>query len=143
MRPWKFLRGACPPPPFPPPLSHAHTPPPHCTLSFSYASYTERYMGTPASNPAGYASSSVLTHAASITATPLLIHGCIDENVHARHTLRLITQLVNAGVRYELLLFPEERHAPRGLAMRTYMEARIKEYFARTVRERKIPTDAT
>ena len=94
-------------------------------------------MGTPASNPEGYAASSVLTHAASIVATPLLIHGCIDENVHARHTLRLLSALVNAGVRYELLLFPEERHSPRGVAMRGYMEARIREYFCKHIKERR------
>ena len=93
-------------------------------------------MGTPAGNPAGYAGSSVLTHVAGIKGTPLLIHGLIDENVHARHTMRLVSALVSAGVRYELLLFPEERHAPRGAAMKAYMEARIKEYFLKHVKER-------
>jgi dipeptidyl aminopeptidase/acylaminoacyl peptidase len=111
-------------------LSHTHN-------TTAPTSYTERYMSTPAENPSGYASSSVLTHVPSIIATPLLIHGLIDENVHARHTMRLISALTAAGVRYELLLFPEERHAPRSATMKSYMEARIKEYLAKAVRDRK------
>jgi dipeptidyl-peptidase-4 len=78
----------------------------------------------------------VLTHVHAITATPLLIHGLIDENVHVRHTMRLIGALTAAGVKYELLLFPEERHAPRSATAKSYMEARIREYFAKSVRER-------
>ncbi|KAF1774877.1 Alpha/Beta hydrolase fold [Phytophthora cactorum] len=38
----------------------------------------------------------------------LLVHGLIDENVHFRHTARLITALINARKHYELLLFPGE-----------------------------------
>ena len=93
-------------------------------------------MGRPADEPAAYAASSVLTHAHRISGRLLLVHGLLDENVHARHTMRLISALVSAGVRYELLLFPEERHAPRGAAMKGYMEARIKEYFLKHVKER-------
>ena len=88
-------------------------------------SYTERYMGTPASNPDGYKAGSVLTHAHRITGRLLLVHGMIDENVHARHTMRLITALVAGNVPYDLLLFPEERHVPRSAAGKAYMETRM------------------
>ena len=40
----------------------------------------------------------------------LLVHGLIDENVHFRHTARLINALIRAQKHYELLLFPDERH---------------------------------
>ena len=43
----------------------------------------------------------------------LLVHGGVDENVHFRHTARLITALTQAQKPYDLLLFPEERHMPR------------------------------
>ncbi|KAH8048100.1 serine-type peptidase [Aureococcus anophagefferens] len=76
--------------------------------------YTERYMaGGPAENPGGYASSSVMTHAADIEGALLLVHGLIDENVHFRHTARLIQALVDEGKAYDLLCFPNERHSPR------------------------------
>jgi dipeptidyl-peptidase-4 len=93
-------------------------------------------MGTPSSNPKGYAGSSVLTHVRGIAGVPLLIHGLIDENVHARHTMRLLSALVAANVKYELLLLPEERHAPRSATSKAYMEVRIREYFEKYVKAR-------
>ena len=88
--------------------------------------YTERYMaGGPAENPKGYASSSVMTHAAEIEGALLLVHGLIDENVHFRHTARLIQALVDEGKAYDLLCFPNERHSPRSEKDRAFMEARV------------------
>lgn len=74
--------------------------------------YTERYMGTPQSNPDGYTSSSVMTHVQPTDGKLMLIHGLIDENVHFRHTARLIQSLVNHQCHYDLVLFPNERHGP-------------------------------
>ena len=88
-------------------------------------------MGTPQSNPAGYRNGSALTHAHRIVGRLLLVHGLIDENVHARHTMRLITALVKGNVPYDLLVFPEERHVPRSVGGKAYMETRIRQYFAR------------
>jgi len=91
--------------------------------------YTERYMGTPESNPEGYVQSSVIEHVAHIRGKLLLVHGLIDENVHLRHTARLINALIKARKPYDFLLFPDERHMPRKLADRVYMEGRIRDYF--------------
>jgi dipeptidyl-peptidase-4 len=91
--------------------------------------YTERYMGTPLSNPGGYAESSLIHHVGGIRGRLLLVHGLIDENVHFRHTARLINALISARVPYDLLLFPDERHMLRKLADRVYMEERIRDYF--------------
>jgi dipeptidyl-peptidase-4 len=91
--------------------------------------YTERYMGTPQSNPQGYTASSVISYVDTITGKLMLIHGLIDENVHFRHTARLINALIKARKPYDLFLFPDERHMPRALADRVYMEERIRDYF--------------
>jgi dipeptidyl-peptidase-4 len=91
--------------------------------------YTERYMGTPQSNPQGYIESSVLEHVGAITGKLMLIHGLIDENVHFRHTARLINALIKARKPYDLFLFPDERHMPRAAADRIYMEEIIRDYF--------------
>ncbi len=90
--------------------------------------YTERYMGTPQSNPQGYESSSVLYHVGGIQGRLMLVHGLIDENVHFRHTARLINALIAARKPYELLLFPNERHSPRRLEDRVYMEERVRDF---------------
>jgi dipeptidyl-peptidase-4 len=58
----------------------------------------------------------------------LLVHGLIDENVHFRHTARLINALIAARIPYELLLFPNERHTPRSEADRVFMEERIRDF---------------
>ena len=43
----------------------------------------------------------------------------------------LINSLITAQKHYELLLFPDERHVPRGLADKTFMEQRIASFFER------------
>ena len=95
--------------------------------------YTERYMGTPESNPEGYRVSSAMSHVRNLRGELLIIHGLIDENVHFRHTARLINALIKARKRYELHLYPDERHMPRSLADRVYMEERISEFFERNL----------
>ena len=91
--------------------------------------YTERYMGLPSENPSGYRESAVFDHVPNMRGKLLLVHGLIDENVHFRHTARLINRLIAAGKDYDLLLFPDERHSPRRLRDRIYMEQRISDYF--------------
>jgi dipeptidyl-peptidase-4 len=95
--------------------------------------YTERYMGSPPDNAGGYEQSSVLTHLDKMSGSLLLIHGLIDENVHFRHTTRLINALVAARQPYDLLLFPDERHVPRRQADRIYMEDRIFAYISQNL----------
>ncbi len=92
--------------------------------------YTERYMGTPHNNEAGYHGGAVMSHVEGLQGHLLLVHGGVDENVHFRHTARLITALTQAQKPYDLLLFPEERHMPRDAKGLEYQERRVVEYFA-------------
>merc|ERR1711907_877528 len=91
------------------------------------------YMGTPQSNPDGYARSAVMAHIGTLSGSLLLVHGLIDENVHFRHTARLINALVAARKKYELLLFPNERHTPRSEKDRIFMEEQIFAFFERSL----------
>jgi len=91
--------------------------------------YTERYMGTPASNPEGYERSAVMNHVKSMAGELLLVHGLLDENVHFRHTARLVSALVTARKRFDLLMLPEERHLPRKAEDRVYLEERVRDFF--------------
>jgi dipeptidyl-peptidase-4 len=75
--------------------------------------YTERYLGDPNSDPAAYERSSPLPRAAELPETVLLIHGAIDENVHFRHSVRLLAALQAADRQVELVILPEDRHRPR------------------------------
>ncbi len=98
--------------------------------------YTEHYMGTPQSNPQGYLQSSVMAHVANLNGRLLLIHGLIDENVHFRHTARLINALIAARKPYDLLLFPDERHMPRKPDDQVYMESLIVDFFNKNLAAR-------
>lgn len=95
--------------------------------------YTEKYMGLPFENVNGYEFSSVMHHVHKMKGKLLLVHGMIDENVHFRHTARLVNALVAARKSYELLIFPDERHMPRRLRDRIYMEERIWEFIERNL----------
>jgi dipeptidyl-peptidase-4 len=75
--------------------------------------YTERYLGLPDENAAGYASSSLRPDAARLAGALLVQHGLIDENVHFHHTARLLDAFARAGVACDLQLFPGERHSGR------------------------------
>lgn len=86
--------------------------------------YTERYMGLPAENPEGYEVSSVMHHVDGLRGQLMLVHGMLDENVHFRHSARLIDALVKAGKDVALQIYPNERHAPRDPAGRTYVAER-------------------
>ncbi len=91
--------------------------------------YTERYMGTPQENPDGYSESSVLAHVDRLEGKLLIVHGMVDENVHFRHTARLMVALASAGKEYDTLIYPEERHMPRDARGLEYQERRVLDYF--------------
>ncbi|GAC1479475.1 MAG: S9 family peptidase [Candidatus Dormibacteria bacterium] len=96
--------------------------------------YTEKYMGTPAENPEGYRESSVLEQVDRLQGKLLVIHGMVDENVHFRHTARLMQSLIDAGKPFDNILYPNERHMPRSERDRADMERRVVEYFERHLR---------
>lgn len=72
--------------------------------------YTERYMGTPQTNPEGYKKSSVLAAAKDLSGKLLLVHGVIDDNVHLQNTMQLVFELQKAGKQFDLMLYPTARH---------------------------------
>jgi dipeptidyl-peptidase-4 len=93
--------------------------------------YTERYLGTPAANPDAYRESSVLTRAGDLRGQLLVVHGLLDENVHFRHTARLLARLAELGRSVDLLLLAGERHGPRGRSALALRERRTLEFLSR------------
>ncbi|MEM5776781.1 MAG: prolyl oligopeptidase family serine peptidase, partial [Anaerolineaceae bacterium] len=91
--------------------------------------YTEHYMSTPQLNPEGYELGSVQHYVENLRGKLLIIHGLIDENVHFRHTARLINALIAADKPYELLLLPDSRHLTRKPQDIRYMFKRTAEHF--------------
>jgi dipeptidyl-peptidase-4 len=93
------------------------------------AIYTERYMGTPAENPAGYRAASPLEAADQLSAPLLLVHGTDDDNVHLQNTLQFVDALSRHRKPYDLLLQPRQKHGFTGEAARIYLHERIIAFF--------------
>jgi len=72
--------------------------------------YTERYMGLPADNKAGYEASSVVGAAKDLSGRLLILHGTLDDNVHPQNTVMLIDALQKAGKDFDLRLYPGADH---------------------------------
>ena len=72
--------------------------------------YTERFMGTPANNPEGYKSSSVLTHVAKYKGMLQIVHGVIDDNVHLQNSIQLISKLQDLKKDFEFMPYSGGRH---------------------------------
>ncbi|WP_394989992.1 DPP IV N-terminal domain-containing protein [Emticicia sp.] len=74
------------------------------------SAYTERYMDTPAENPDGYKSGSVMTHIDKYKGMLQIVHGTMDDNVHLQNSIQLISKLEDAKKNFEFMLYPNGRH---------------------------------
>ena len=86
--------------------------------------YTERYLGTPQDDPAGYKASNVLTYAATLSRPLLILHGLTDDNVYFENTMKLTQALLDAGKPYRLILLPGTHLLPDPLLRTRVDEAR-------------------
>ncbi|MFM7150137.1 MAG: DPP IV N-terminal domain-containing protein [Gemmataceae bacterium] len=76
--------------------------------------YTERYMNTPQVNKEGYEKTSVVRAAKNLHGKLLLIHGLMDDNVHAQNFIQLVDALQRAGKDFEIMFYPRARHGSGG-----------------------------
>ena len=88
--------------------------------------YTERFMETPQTNPAGYEATRAIDHAVNYPVSaegprpavePVMLkltHGTGDDNVHFQNTLKLADRLQKEGKRFELMIYPDGMHGYRG-----------------------------
>jgi dipeptidyl-peptidase-4 len=83
--------------------------------------YTERFMLMPQNNPEGYDKSSALLAAKNLHGIPLLIHGVMDENVHAQNTLKFTYELQKAGKPFRLMMYEKSRHGVTDPALVKHM----------------------
>ncbi len=83
------------------------------------AIYTERYMGLPADNTAGYDATSPVRGAERLSGRLLMIHGELDDNVHLANTLQMAAALQRAGKPFDMMIYPAAAHSVHG-AMPVY-----------------------
>ena len=91
--------------------------------------YTERYLGTPAENNDGYRDYSVVNTAQNLKGRLLIMQGTGDDNVHMGNSIQFIQRLVDAGIPYDLQLYPRKTHSIAGPESRTHLYQRILSHF--------------
>jgi dipeptidyl aminopeptidase/acylaminoacyl peptidase len=84
-------------------------------------------LGSPEDNKNAYEFASNLRIAGNLKGHLLLIHGTSDVNVPFTATIQMIDALERAGKPYDLVVLPEQGHAPTGQAATYYQEA-LKRY---------------
>ncbi len=87
--------------------------------------YTERYMSQPADFASGYKDFSVVNSAANLKGRLLLVHGTGDDNVHIENTVQFVQKLIDAGIPYDLQIYPRKTHSIAGPDVRTHLYNRI------------------
>ncbi len=92
--------------------------------------YTERYLGLPASDAAGYDGTDISKEAGALTGRLFLLHALMDENVHFDNSARLIDALVEKQKPFDLLVLPGERHGYRNPKTKEYVYRRIATFLA-------------
>ena len=90
--------------------------------------YGERYMGTPQSNPEGYAKSSLVSKAGNLKGRLQIITGYNDQTVVPQHCLAFLDACVKAGTQPDFFAYPGEEHNMRGHAS-VHLHERITRYF--------------
>jgi dipeptidyl-peptidase-4 len=73
--------------------------------------YTERYMGLPQDNKAGYDAGSALTHVNKLKGRLMIYFGTADTNVHPSNSMQLIRALQRAGKSFDLQIGPDQNHS--------------------------------
>jgi len=93
--------------------------------------YTERYMGLPKDNAEGYKSSSPVHFAGDLHGRLLEVHGTSDDNVHLQNTIQMVNNLIDAGLQFDLQLYPGKTHSITGTDARIHLFHLIQDHFAR------------
>lgn len=95
--------------------------------------YTERYMGLPAENPAGYNRSAPLHKAGELRARLLMVQNLEDDNVHFQNAMQMADALQRANKLFEMMIYHQKTHGVTGEHRRHMLES-MTDFFERNLR---------
>ena len=90
--------------------------------------YTERYLRTPQENASGYDDNSPLNFTKKIKGKYLLIHGTADDNVHYQNAMRMVDELVNANIDFDMMMYPDKNHGIYGGYTRYHLYKKMTDF---------------
>ncbi|HEX9961188.1 MAG TPA: alpha/beta fold hydrolase, partial [Pyrinomonadaceae bacterium] len=75
--------------------------------------YTTERLGFPDKNPEAYKRSSPIAYADKLQKPLLILHGLVDDNVHAQDSIQIIEKLIRLEKTpyFEAMMYPSENHA--------------------------------
>lgn len=95
--------------------------------------YTERYMKRPQDNEEGYESTSHVNRAANLHGRLMIVHGTYDDNVHPQNTWAFTDELIDAGITYDMMIYPMRKHGISDDAARHHVYRSMYEFWQRTL----------
>jgi dipeptidyl-peptidase 4 len=95
--------------------------------------YTERWLGTPQDNPAGYVDS-LTQDGARLHGSLLLVQGTSDDNVHMQNSIQMIEGLIRAGKQFRFMAYPNKTHSISGSVDQDHLFHMIEEHFERELK---------
>ena len=95
--------------------------------------WTERYMGLPKDNAAGYKSASVMTYADKLQGKLYLIHGMADDNVHIQNTVQLQEALQALNKQFDVMYYHGRNHAITGGTTQLHLHTLMTNYFMKNL----------
>lgn len=85
------------------------------------SAYTERIMGLPSDNMAGYERANLLTRVEKLRGKKFfLVHGTADDNVHFQHSMMLVKELTKHNIMHRTQVYPDEGHSLRHVILHLY-----------------------
>jgi dipeptidyl-peptidase-4 len=96
--------------------------------------YTERYLGLPSDNAAGYQASSVLPYAKDLRGDLLVMHGMADDNVLFLHSTKLFRRLQDLGKPFEVMVYPGAKHGLTRQQVGRHVYTTILRFFDRNLK---------
>ena len=93
------------------------------------APYTERFMQEPKQNADGYHDASALDRINKLHGKLLIVHGLDDDNVFFSNTTAYINALINAGIDFDMQVYPGKEHSITGRTHRKHLFTRILRFF--------------
>lgn len=90
--------------------------------------YTERYMRTPQENESGYEDNSPINYTDLIKGNYLLVHGNSDDNVHFQHSAEMTRALIQNGVHFKNLYYPNKNHGIYGGGARLHLYTEMTDF---------------
>jgi dipeptidyl-peptidase-4 len=91
--------------------------------------YTERYLGHPEHNRAGYQASSVFPYVAGLKGKLLVIHGMADDNVLFTNSTKLYKVLQDANIGFDIMNYPGAKHGLSGRKVNLHRYGMMDEFF--------------